>query len=108
VINTTNGLLLTGAGIAGPTGYDSSNVLNISSSGLVSYNNYIRGTVTANGTTPVSVSNSLVQSNSIIVLNRNSTAVNTLSAFVSSITPGTGFAIVNTVADSSTYNYLIQ
>jgi hypothetical protein len=96
-------------GITGPTGYASANVLNINSSGLVTYNNYIRGTVTADGTTPVSVSNSLVSSNSIIVLNRNSsTAVDTLPAFVSSITGGTGFTIVNTVADSSTYNYLIQ
>jgi hypothetical protein len=98
-----------GTGITGPTGYASANVLNINSSGLVTYNNYIRGTVTANGTTPVSVSNSLVQENSIIVLNRNSsTAVDTLPAFVNSITGGTGFTIVNTVADSSTYNYLIQ
>jgi hypothetical protein len=96
-------------GITGPTGYASANVLNINSSGLVTYNNYIRGTVTADGTTPVSVSNSLVQENSIIVLNRNSsTAVNTLPAFVSSLTVGTGFTIVNTVADSSNYNYLIQ
>jgi hypothetical protein len=98
-----------GTSITGPTGYASANVLNINSSGLVTYNNYIRGTVTADGTTPVSVSNSLVQENSIIVLNRNSsTAVNTLPAFVSSLTGGTGFTIVNTVADSSTYNYLIQ
>jgi len=95
-------------GITGPTGYALANVLNINSSGLITFNNYLRGTVTANGTTPVSVSNSLVFSNSIIVLNRNSTAVNTLPAFVSSLTPGTGFTIVNTVADTSTYNFLIQ
>ena len=108
-INATNGLALTGAGIPGPTGYASANVLNINSSGLVTFNNYIRGTVTANGMTPVSVSNSLVKENSIIVLNRNSTsATSTLPAFVSSVTPGTGFTIVNTALDSSTYNYLIQ
>ena len=106
-ISTTNGLNITG--IPGPTGYASANVLNINSSGLVTYNNYIRGTVTANGMTPVSVSNSLVQANSIIVLNRNSTsATSTLPAFVSSVTPGTGFTIVNTALDSSTYNFLIQ
>jgi hypothetical protein len=97
-----------GGGITGPTGYALASVLNINSSGLITFNNYLRGTVTANGTTPVSVSNSLVSSNSIIVLNRNSTAVNTLPAFVSSLTPGTGFTIVNTVADTSTYNFLIQ
>jgi hypothetical protein len=104
---TGPGILFTG--VTGPTGYASANVLNVNSSGLVTYNNYIRGTVTANGTTAVSVSNSLVQANSIIVLNRNSTsATSTLPAFVSSLTPGTGFTIVNTVLDSSTYNYLIQ
>jgi hypothetical protein len=107
VISATKNLVL--SGVTGPTGYAAANVLNMNSTGVVSYNNYIRGTVTANGMTPVSVSNSLVQANSIVVLNRNSSsATSTLPAFVSSITPGTGFTIVNTVLDSSTYNYLIQ
>jgi hypothetical protein len=67
------------------------------------------GTVTATGNTPVTVLNSQVTANSNIILNRNGLAgVTSAPAFVSSINPGVSFTIVNTVADSSTYNYVIM
>ena len=67
------------------------------------------GAVTAAGTTPVTVTNTQVTANSNIILNRNGTSVVTSApAFVSSITPGVSFTIVNTVADTSTYNYIIM
>lgn len=67
----------------------------------------IRGTVIAAGTGSVSVSNSNVTANSVILL-----TVKTISGvvgppYVTSSTPGTGFTIRSAAGDSSTYNYLI-
>jgi hypothetical protein len=67
-----------------------------------------RGTITANGTTGVTGLNPNVKSYSNIILNRNSTGVTGAPAFVSSVLGGTGFTIVNTVPDTSTYNYMIM
>ena len=66
------------------------------------------GTFTANGTTPVVVTDSNVLSTSTIILTRNSNhIVYTPPAFVCRLTPGTSFTIVNLSADEYSYNYRI-
>lgn len=67
-----------------------------------------QGTVTVNGTSPQTVANANVTANSqiIITLKTVGGTVGALPA-ISTITPGTGFTVVATAADTSTYNYLI-
>lgn len=66
------------------------------------------GTFTANGTTAVSVSNTLVTANSIIIPTLKSVG-GTVGALpsVKTITPSTGFTVAATASDTSVYNYVI-
>lgn len=62
----------------------------------------------ANGATPVAVVDARVTATSIIALSLNTTGGTPHGAFVSSITPGTGFSINSLAGDTSTYNYEIR
>ena len=65
-------------------------------------------TVIANGTTNVSVSDTSVTANSVVILSLKTAGGSTIGpAYVFSLTPGTGFSIKSQVGDTSTYNYLI-
>jgi|SRR5215472_8137935 len=66
------------------------------------------GTVTLNGATPVTVANANVTPNSMIgfTLKTVGGTVGT-SPTIETITPGTGFTVQGTAADTSQYNYLI-
>lgn len=66
-----------------------------------------RGTVTASGTSAVSVTNSEVTANSVILLTVKTVSGTVGPAYISSTTAGTGFAIKSSSGDSSVYNYLI-
>jgi hypothetical protein len=66
------------------------------------------GTVTANNTTPVAVSNTNVTSNSIVLLTvKTATGANAGQAYVSSTTASSGFSITSGATDTSVYNYMI-
>lgn len=66
------------------------------------------GTVTLNGATPVAVANARVTANSIIIFTLK-TAAGTVGAYpaIATITPGTGFTVVGTALDTSTYNIAV-
>jgi hypothetical protein len=66
-------------------------------------------TVNANGTTNVSVSDTSVTANSVVILTLKTAGGSAIigPAYVFSLTPGTGFSIKSQVGDTSTYNYLI-
>lgn len=69
---------------------------------------FMTGTVTLNGVTPVTVANTRVTANSVIVVTLK-TVGGTVGAapVVDTITSGTGFTIKGTAADTSVYNYLL-
>lgn len=80
----------------------------VTSGGL---NRAVRGktsTFTCNGATPVTVENTRVTANSIIIptLKTVSGTVGAIPA-VQTITPGTGFTIAGTALDLSVYNYVL-
>lgn len=64
------------------------------------------GTVVLNGTTPVTVADTAVTANSLIVFTLK-TVGGTVGAYpvVETITPSTGFTVAGTAADTSTYTY---
>lgn len=66
------------------------------------------GTFTCNGTSAVTVANSAVTANSLILVTLK-TVGGTVGAVpaVKTITPGTGFTIAGTASDTSVYNYRI-
>jgi hypothetical protein len=66
------------------------------------------GTFTLNGATPVTVANTNVTANSLVIfaLKTVGGSVGAYPAF-QTITPGTGFSIAGTAGDTSVYNYLI-
>lgn len=66
------------------------------------------GTFTANGATPVTVANTAVTANSIIIFTLK-TVGGTVGAIPRcvTITPGTGFDVNCTASDTSVYNYRI-
>ncbi len=66
------------------------------------------GTLTLNGATPVTVTDSRVTANSSIVVTLK-TVGGTVGVYphIATITAGTGFTIVGTALDTSVYNYLI-
>lgn len=68
----------------------------------------MHGTVTLNGTTPVTVANTAVTAGSVIVVTLK-TIGGTVGAapVVDTITAGTGFTIKGTASDTSIYNYRI-
>lgn len=68
----------------------------------------LKGTVTVNGANGVTVTNSEVTANSVIIFtlkNSNSSIPNV--PYLTSITAGTGFTVRSQTGDGSTYNYLI-
>ena len=65
------------------------------------------GTVTANAATPVPVTQAAVTATSQILLTYKSGTQGATGAFVSSVTPGTGFSIKSVASDTAVYNYLI-
>lgn len=67
----------------------------------------LKGTVTANETTAVSVTNSETTANSVILLTVKTVSGTVGPAYVSSVTSGTGFSIKSLAGDTSVYNYLI-
>lgn len=67
------------------------------------------GTFTANGVTPVTVSNTTVSVNSQIGITLKTVGGSVgAQPHCTTITPGTGFTVVATAADTSTYNYEIR
>jgi len=66
------------------------------------------GTFTANGATPVTVANTAVTANSLIIFTLK-TVGGTVGAIPRcvTITPGTGFDVNCTASDTSVYNYRI-
>lgn len=68
----------------------------------------MQGTVTLNETTPVTVANTAITANSIIVFTLK-TVGGTVGAqpVVATITPGTGFTCKGTASDTSVYNYRV-
>jgi hypothetical protein len=69
---------------------------------------YIRGTLTLNGTATVTVVAPQVTANSDINITLQ-TVGGTVGAIpaISTITPGTGFTVVGTASDTSIYNFSI-
>lgn len=67
------------------------------------------GTVTLNGATPVTVTNTNVTANSTIVLTLKTVGgtVSPNAPNVLTITPGTGFTVGGTALDTSVYNFTI-
>ena len=66
------------------------------------------GTFTANGVTPVTVTNTNVTANSVIICSLK-TVGGTVGAVpaVKTVTPGSGFTIAGTASDTSLYSYII-
>lgn len=66
------------------------------------------GTFTANGATAVTVANTSVTGNSVIIITLK-TAGGTVGAYpaIKTITAGTGFTVAATASDTSVYNYRI-
>ncbi len=66
------------------------------------------GTFVCNGATPVTVADTAVKAGSNILISLN-TVGGTVGAIpaVQTKTAGTGFTVVGTASDTSTYNYLI-
>lgn len=67
-----------------------------------------RGTFTANGVTPVTVTNANVTANSQVLITLK-TVGGTVGAYptIQTITPTTGFTVAATASDTSVYNYSI-
>ena len=67
------------------------------------------GTVTLNGATPVTVANTAVTANSLIIFTLKTVGgtVSPNAPNVKTITPGTGFTVAGTASDTSVYNYRI-
>ena len=66
------------------------------------------GTVTLNGATPVSVSNTTITVNSIVIFTL-ATVGGTVGAYpsIQTITASSGFTVAGTASDTSVYNYII-
>jgi hypothetical protein len=66
------------------------------------------GTFIANGTTPVSVSNTSIAITDAIIISLNTVGGTVgVQPHVATITAATGFTVVCTASDTSTYNYAI-
>lgn len=66
------------------------------------------GTFTANGVTPVVVSNSSVAATDAIIISLNTVGgTPVLQPYIATLTASTGFTVIAGVGDSSTYNYAI-
>lgn len=65
------------------------------------------GTFTANDATPVTVSNTNVTANSVILFGLKTVGGTPAAPFLVTVTPGTGFTVASGASDSSSYNYII-
>lgn len=65
------------------------------------------GTLTANGTTAVTVSTTAVTANSLIFIGCNTPAGTPGAAYVSAVTPGTSFQVKSVASDTSTLAWFI-
>jgi hypothetical protein len=65
-------------------------------------------TFTMNGTTPVVVAAPEITKNSVVLFGLN-TVGGTVGAYpsVKTVTPGTGFTVAGTAADTSVYNFVV-
>lgn len=65
------------------------------------------GTFTANSGTPVTVVNSAVTANSVILFGLKTAGGTVAAPFMVTVTPGTGFTVNSGGSDTSVYNYII-
>lgn len=65
------------------------------------------GTFTANSGTPVTVTNSNVTANSVILFGLKTAGGTPAAPFMVTVTPGTGFTVNSGGSDTSVYNYWI-
>ena len=65
------------------------------------------GTFIANSGTHVTVANTNVTANSVIMFGLKTAGGTVAAPFVDTVTPGTGFTVNSGGSDTSTYNYVI-
>ena len=65
------------------------------------------GTFTANSGTAVTVVNSTVTANSVILFGLKTAAGTPAAPFLVTVTPGTGFTVNSGGSDTSVYNYIV-
>lgn len=65
------------------------------------------GTFTANSGSAVTVANTAVTANSVILFGLKTAGGTPAAPFMVTVTPGTGFTVNSGGSDTSTYNYLI-
>jgi len=65
------------------------------------------GTFTANDATPVTVANTNVTANSVILFGLKTATGTPAAPFLVTVTPGTGFTVASGASDTSVYNYII-
>lgn len=65
------------------------------------------GTFTANSGSPVTVANTSVTANSVILFGLKTAGGTPAAPFMVTVTPGTGFTVNSGGSDTSTYNYII-
>lgn len=65
------------------------------------------GTFTANSGSAVTVANSKVTANSVILFGLKTASGTPAAPFLVTVTPGTGFTVNSGGSDTSTYNYVI-
>lgn len=87
--------------------FDYGNRTNINSNFTELYGS--SGTVTLNGASNVTVANTAVTANSLIIFTLKTVGgtVSPNAPNVKTITPGTGFEVAGTASDTSVYNYRI-
>ena len=85
--------------------------INITTGQVAPINNDLatmHGTVTLNGATPVTVANTAITANSVIVFTLKTVGGTVGAAPVpQTITAGTGFTVAGTALDTSVYNYRV-
>jgi hypothetical protein len=66
------------------------------------------GTFTANGTTAVTITNTNITANSVVIFGlKTASSVSTSGPFMFAVTPGVSFQIKSFGSDASVYNYWI-
>ncbi len=80
----------------------------ITTNQIAAWTTHKTGTVTVNGATPVTVSNTNITANSLVIFTLK-TVGGTVGAYpaIQTITATTGFTVAATASDTSIYNYLI-
>lgn len=66
------------------------------------------GTFTLNGATPVTVADTYVTANSVIIITVKTPTGIGAQPVPQTVTPSTGFTVAGTAGDTSIYNYRIQ